>query len=432
MSERAQTAAARGIRGARAWLILAALLLGIVAGAAATATGDGFREPALRTASQIGGLWLDALKMVVIPLIVALLVVGIAKGAEAARAGPIAARSIAWFAIVYTGSAIVGVLMMGFLLDIFPLPEAAAEALRAGLAAIDPGAATAAVPQASDFLRSIIPTNVVAAAADGNILQLVFFATLFALAVSRIDAARRASVVGFFDGIADALLVVIGWVLWTAPLGVFALAFALGAGAGGAAFAAVLHYIVLVSALGLIVMIAGYAIATTAGGLSLSTFAKAMIGPQAVAVSTQSSLASLPAMLAAARILGFRQETTDVTLPLAVALFRATGPAMNVGVAFYVAHWLGLEPSIAQLVAATAVAAVVSFGSVSLPGQISFITSIAPIALALGVPIAPLAILVAVETIPDIFRTVGNVTLDVAVTGAVDRRESRTRTPEAA
>jgi Na+/H+-dicarboxylate symporter len=130
-------------------------------------------------------------------------------------------------------------------------------------------------------------------------------------------------------------------------------------------------------------------------------------------------------MLASAQILGVRQQVADVTLPLAVALFRATGPAMNVGVAYYVAHWLGLEPSFAQLATATIVAAVVSFGSVSLPGQISFLTSISPIALAMGVPIAPLAILVAVENIPDIFRTVGNVTLDVAVTTAVDRSTAK-------
>src|SRR5205085_8845370 len=102
--------------------------------------------------------------------------------------------------------------------------------------------------------------------------------------------------------------------------------------------------------------------------------------------------------------------------------YRATGPAMNTAVAFYVAHWIGYEPSIAQMVAATAVGAVMSYGAVSLPGEVSFISSIAPIALALGVPIAPLALLVAVEMIPDIFRTVGNVWHDVTVTMIVDRR----------
>lgn len=425
MTEQAQAAAAKPVRGSRAWLMLAALLLGLLLGALAQGLDEAARAPAVGAASTVGGLWLDALKMVVIPLIVSLLIVGIAKAADAARAGRVAARSILWFAAVYVFSAVLGVVCMPLLLGLFPLPTAAAEALRAGLAGIDPGAVAASVPGAGDFLRSIIPDNVVGAAAEGAILPLVFFTLLFGIAVTRIEEQRRRSVVTLFEVIADALLVVIGWVLWIAPAGIFALAFTLGAGAGAAAFGAVVHYVLLVSALGLAMMLLGYAIAVTAGGLPLGRFAKAMIAPQAVAISTQSSLASLPAMLAAARILAVRQQVADVTLPLAVALFRATGPAMNIGVAFYVGHWLGLEPSFAQLAAATAVAAVVSAGSVSLPGQISFITSIAPIAMAMGVPIAPLAILVAVENIPDIMRTVGNVTLDVAVTGAVDRSDSR-------
>jgi Na+/H+-dicarboxylate symporter len=169
------------------------------------------------------------------------------------------------------------------------------------------------------------------------------------------------------------------------------------------------------------VTLAGYPLAVLGGRVGLGSFSRALIAPQAVAISTRSSLASLPAMLTAARAMGVREQVVDVTLPIAVALFRATGPAMNVAVAFYVAHWLGLEPTLGQMIAATAVGAVMSYGAVSLPGEVSFISSIAPIAMALGVPIAPLGLLVAVEMIPDIFRTVGNVTLDVALTAVVDK-----------
>ena len=262
------------------------------------------------------------------------MIIGIAKGAEAVRAGRVAARSVAWFAAIYALSAVIGIVLIALLLNLLPLPSSAAAALSAGMAAIDPTAVAASVPGAADFFRSIIPANVIAAAADGNVMQLVVFTALFATALSAIEADRRRAVVAVFEGIADALLVVIGWVLWIAPLGVFALSFTLGATAGGAAFAAVLHYIVLVSLLGLVVTAVGYAIAAFAGGIPLGTFAKGMIGAQTIALTTQSSLASLPAMLASARILGVSQRVADVTLPLAVALFRATGPAMNVGVAY--------------------------------------------------------------------------------------------------
>jgi Na+/H+-dicarboxylate symporter len=97
---------------------------------------------------------------------------------------------------------------------------------------------------------------------------------------------------------------------------------------------------------------------------------------------------------------------------------------MNIGVAIYVAYWVGADLGPWQLAAGIAMASVASYWAVSLPGQLSFVTSIAPIALAMGLPVEPLAILIAVETLPDIFRTLGNVTMDVAVTGAVAREKA--------
>jgi len=412
---------ARPIRGSRAYWVLLALVLGLFAGALIAETPEAVARTSLEIAQLIGGLWLNALKMTVIPLIVALLVTAVATGAKAAKTGRIAARAILWFMIIYVGSASLGAVAMPQLLAAFPLPSEASAALRQGLAAIEPGSLAGASPGILDFFSGIVPSNVFSAAADGNILQLVLFTVIFAVAATRIDAPRQRAVLAFFEGAADALLIVIGWVLWVAPVGVFALAFSVGATAGAAAFGALAHYVVLVSALGLTILAAGYVVAVLAGRLELASFAKAEIPPQSVAISTRSSLASLPAMLGAARNLGIRDGTANIVLPLAVALFRPTGPAMNVGVALYIAHWLGIEPSLTNVIAAVAVGSVISIGSPSVPGEVSFIAAIAPIAMALGVPIAPLALLVAVEMVPDIFRTVGNVTMDVAVTAAVDR-----------
>ena len=406
-------------RSFAAYWALVALVAGLSAGAMADVFPQGVRDGLLATASFVGGLWLNALKMTVIPLVVALLVVGIAKGREAAAAGRIAGRSVMWIVLFCTLSAIFGAAMVLLLTSLFPLPRATAESLQGALAGIEQPAT--ALPSIVDFFKGVIPDNVVAAASNGDILPLVVFAVLFALALAKISAEGRRSIVALFEAVADALLVIIRWVLWIAPVGVFALAFTVGAAAGGAAFAGLGHYIVLISAIGVLLTLAAYPIAILLGRVHPGLFARAMIGPQAVAISTRSSLASLPAMLTAARIIGVREHVADVTLPIAVALFRGTGPAMNCAVAFYVAHWLGFEPSLAQMIAATAVAAVMSYGAVSLPGEITFISSIAPIAMALGVPVAPLALFVAVEMVPDIFRTVGNVSLDVAVTTVVDR-----------
>jgi Na+/H+-dicarboxylate symporter len=127
-------------------------------------------------------------------------------------------------------------------------------------------------------------------------------------------------------------------------------------------------------------------------------------------------------MLRSAETLRVPVQASGVILPLAVAVFRVTGPAMNIAVVLYVAHWLGIQLGPAQIAAGVAAAALTTMGSPSLPGQISFVTAIAPIAMAMGVPVEPLMLLVAVENIPDIVRTVGNVTMDVAASATIARR----------
>ena len=342
--------------------------------------------------------------MTVIPLVVALLVVGIAKSAEAAHAGRIAGRAVLWIVILCTASAVFGAILAVLLTNAFPLARSTASLLQVALGHVEQ-TTSGPLPGVADFFKGIVPPNVIAAATNGDILPLTVFTTVFALALTRVAESGRNAVVALFDGVAEALLIVIAWVLAIAPLGVFALAFTVGSAAGGAAFAGLGHYVAIISAIGILVTLVAYPMAPLLAGIPLGTFARDLIPAQAVAISTRSSLASLPAMLTASRSMGIREEVGDVTLPIAVALYRMTGPAMNVAVAFYVAHWLGLQPGIAQMIAATAVGAVMSYGAVSLPGEVSYISSIAPIALALGVPIAPLGLLVAVEMIPDIFRT---------------------------
>ena len=260
-------------------------------------------------------------------------------------------------------------------------------------------------------------------------LPLVVFFVAFALAITRLRDEHRDTLVRLFDALGQTMLVIIGWVLRIAPVGVFALALGVGLGSGGAAFAALGHYIVLVSSLGLVVLVAAYLLGIVVGRHGVSSYFRAMLPPDAVALSTQSSLASLPAMLQSCRLLGVRDATAGFVLPLAVAVFRATGPAMNLGVAIYVAALVGVELTPATIAAGAAVAMLTTVGSVSLPSSVSFITSVGPIALAMGVPIEPLGILIAVEMLPDMMRTVGNVTMDVAVTATVDRHTDSSARP---
>jgi proton glutamate symport protein len=392
--------------------LIAGLLLGIfIAGQA---------EWLVETASVIGTMWLNALRMTIIPLVVSILVVGVIQAAAMARAGRMTTRAIITMMIILWSSAAMAAIFTPILLSLFPLPVEAASALRGALQSVEPAAP---VPPFSDFLRAIIPTNPVAAAAQDAILPLIIFTLAFAFAATRLPETKRSTIADFFSAISETMLVLIKWVLALAPIGVFALALVVGAKAGAEAFGALVHYVLIVSAVGLVIWIASFVLAAVGGRRNPLTFFRASMPAQAVAISTQSSLASLPAMVSGVKLMGVGERSADVVLPIAVALFRATGPCMNLAVAIYVAHLMGVELSVAALCAGIAAAAITTLGAVSLPGSITFITSVAPICIAMGVQVEPLALLLAIETFPDIMRTLGNVTMDMAVTTTVARFE---------
>lgn len=407
----------------RTWLILSALVAGLALGVAWNSLGIGRLSDALILAENVGGIWLDGLRMTIIPLVVSLLITGIAKTVDSARGDTIALRSIATFIALLWLSTALAAFVVPALIAAWPMPAEAARALTVGLASTAEVHAPAVGITA--FLRSIVPTNPIAAAANDALLPLILFTAVFAVALARLPAQQREPVTAFFDIVANALLLIVSWVLALAPIGVLALAFAVGARAGTAAIGALAHYIVIVSSAGLMAWALAYPVAIFGGRVRLLAFAKAIAPAQAVALSTQSSLASLPAMLQASADLEVKPNVVRVSLPIAVAIFRVTSPAMNLAVAIYVAHWLGIPLAPSTIAAGAAVAAITTIGSVSLPGQVSFLTSIAPICVAMGIPIEPLAILIAVEMIPDLVRTVGNVTMDVAATSAIARYESK-------
>jgi Na+/H+-dicarboxylate symporter len=398
----------------KAFIILAVLVLGLLAGDLV-----GNDAPLLESAANvIGTVWLNALRMTVVPLVVALLIVGIVQTAAAARAGKIAFTGVVMMIVLlWTSSAIAAFAVPG-LTSAFPLPAEAAAALKAGLTTMAP------IEKAEPFveiIKKIVPTNPISSATNTDILPLIVFTLAFAFATLKLPETKRLTILALFEAIADAMVIIVGWVLALAPIGVFALAFGLGVTAGSAAFGALAHYVLVLVATGTVIWLLSFVIAWVGAGRNPLIFFRAAIPAQAVAISTQSSLASLPAMLQGLNQLGVRTRNSEIILPIAVALFRATGPAMNFGVALYIAHLMGMELTTGQIALGLAAGAITTMGAVSLPGSISFISSIAPICLAMGIPVEPLGLLIAIETFPDIMRTLGNVTMDMAVTATVDK-----------
>jgi Na+/H+-dicarboxylate symporter len=364
----------------------------------------------------LGTLWLNALRMTVGPLVFSMLVAAVAGVSDAMATGRLAAHALRWFAGLLLFAGIVAVLLSLLLLQAWPVDADLARRFIAGVGG-DSTTGSLATASATQWLQQLLPDNIVAAAADNAILALVVFAMLFGFAATRLPAQQRLALTTFFGAMAEAMVVIVHWVLMLAPLGVFALALGVGRQAGLGAAGLLLQYAITVSLVIAIASLAIYLVVGWRGHVSVRRFAVEIAPVQVVAASTQSSLATLPAMLDCARErLNVTPRLAGLVLPLAVAVFRYTSPVGNLGVCFFVAALYGIEPNAWQIVGATFVAIAVSIGAVGLPGQVSFIASIAPICTALGLPVEVLGVLVAVEIIPDIFRTIGNVTADVAVT----------------
>lgn len=395
------------------------ILLGLVIGLALGAT---VRPPAsgglALVLAPLGQLWLDALTMTVVPLVFGLLVTGLGSAASAVT-GAVATRAMFWFVVMLIGACGLGALMTVQLLAWWPIPDGGA-ALR--------GAAVGAPPAMSPpdaLFKSIIPANPIAAAAEMRMVPVVVFGLFVGLAAARIADDLRTALMKVFAALVATMLVIVRWVLLVGPLGVLALGYGVGAKVGVGAVGALAHYVIVVIAACIAVTAAAYGLAALAGRLSPLRFARAALPVQAIALGTQSSLACLPTMIEAAPGLRTSPGAAEIVLPLAVAIFRAASAAANIAVAIYLAHAHGVAMGPAALCSAVVVAAAVSLAAVGLPAQVSFFATIGPVCLALGAPLAALPLLLAVEAVPDIFRTLGNVTSDMAVARIAGRPRGR-------
>ena len=401
--------------------VLTGLAAGIVIGILLA-----WSDPALATSvanlvEPFGKLWINALQMTVVPLVLSLVIVGVNQASDVAHSGRVARRAILIFLVLLTAAGVMAAVLAPLALSMLTPDPAVAAALRGH---------EAELPQTTggwaNALTAIIPSNAVAAAAAGAMLPLVTFALFFGFALTRLEEAKRAQVVGFFQAISDAMIVIVRWVLWVAPLGIFALVLALTARAGFGMLQALGIYILLECALYVLAVILLVAIAATVGRQKLGHFVSGIAPVQAVAASTQSSLATLPAMLESSeRRLGFPQSVSGLVLPMAVSLFRITSPIQYIATACFIAWAMGIDLTMAQLVTGVALSVLVSMGSVGLPGQAIFIATNLPVTQAMGLPIAPLPVLMAVDAIPDVLATVGNVTGDMTANALVASRSER-------
>jgi len=399
------------------------VLLGLVAGLLAGFGVGAADIPSLDTVAEwiepLGRLWVNAIRMTVIPLVGSLLVVGVV-GTDVRAVGRIGGRAIALFLAMIAFAALLTAAVTPTLVGRLPVDPEASASLRESLAGA--GGAESQVLTLREWLVSLVPTNPVGAMADGAMLPFIIFTLLFSLAAARIAAAHREAITGFFQAVSEAMLVLIGWILDLAPIGVFALALSLGANMGLNAAGAILAYVLLHSGLCILLLITVYPLAVLGGRLSLKEFSGASLPAQAVAFSSRSSLASLPpAVEECENRLRLPAAINSFLLPLGFSVFRITAPVPMIVGAYFIAFFYGITLEPIHLLTMVVTSILASFTVPGVPG--GGVIAAVPVLMAANLPVEGIGILLAVDTIPDIFRTTANVTANVGAAVVLARGE---------
>lgn len=409
--------------------VLIGLIAGLALGILVAASGNPQFVLLTSWLEPLGTLWINAIRMTVIPLVVSAILVGVTSLPDLRSMGRIGGRAVLLFLVMLALASTFAVVIAPPLFAALPIDPTAVEALRASAGAT-PGEAiqtAESVVSARKWLVDLIPTNPIKAAADGAMLPLIMFTVAFGLALSRVTGAARESFLNSVQAVLDASLTLVRWVIAVAPLGVFALSVPLATRLGLAAAGAVIYYVLIVSALCTAFMALLYLIAWIAGGVPIRTFARATMPAQAVAFSSRSSLVSLPPMLEGSEtILRLPVEIRSFLLPLAVATFR-TGGAIGIPVGvLFLARLYGIDLGAAQLATIAVMSVLTTFTVPGIPN--GSILVMVPVLTAAGLPAAGIGLLFGVDTIPDMFRTATNVTGDMSAAVLLSRGE-RIATP---
>lgn len=390
------------------------VLLGLLAGLALGIALASWLPPSWQALAgwiePIGTIWTRALQLVVIPLVTTLLFTGVSSGGTGL--GRLGGKGIAFFAITLAAVAAFTLLVTPAIFARIPFDADAALTLRTASTAPHD-----AVPTFRDWLVGLMPSNLVAAISAGAMLPIIVATLMFAVAATRLPTETRERLERVAKAISSLTIIVVRGILSLAPYGVFALAVPLALRLGTTALGAVAVYVVTVAALSLIAIAALYLLVLLRG-VSLRRFARAVAPAQGIAVSGRSSLAALPALIDGASALGMTARVTGFFLPFSTSLFRlGAAVALPVGVLFIAALYR-VDLTAVQLVIVGVTSVLLTFSAPGIPS--GSILIMAPVLLAVGLPVEGIGILLGVDTIPDMFRTTTNVTGTMAAAVVLD------------
>jgi proton glutamate symport protein len=399
-------------------VVIASLVLGLAAGAILRGLpAHDAVDSILDAFDSVGTMWVNAIRMTVIPLVVPLLIGSIA--------GASGGRLVGWLGLAGAG------MMVAMLVVTAILTALTAPLLFAGLH-VDPATtahlrasvAGTALPSGDaspgSWFKGLIPANPIKAAADGSMLSIIVFAIAFGFAARGASAHLRARVVTFTETLTAIMLVMVKGVLLLAPLGVFAVALVVGTRLGVAAYGALSYFIGIELLAGAAMLLILLALTVGLGRLSPQRVLRGAVPPMLVGAGTSSSLSALPAMIEGARDeWALPEEIFGFVLPVAVSMFKLTAAFIWIIDASFIAALYGIPLGPGRLALAVGYTIAFSATAPGIPG--GGIVAMAPMFQLLGLPLEGLAILLAVNPIVDRFLTMVNVAADMSVTSVFAR-----------
>lgn len=366
--------------------------------------------------APFGTLFIQLIKMLVVPLVAISIISGAASLGRSRSAGKIGIASIGYILLTTVVSIILAI-VAGVIFK--PGAGLSAEGVASIMAHASTEQGAISEPSFWDTIIGMIPTNPINALAEGNILQVIVFGLFLGFGIASISEEKRTKVVNGLNYILEALIWCIGKVMWLAPIGVFGL---MADAVGTFGFDILVKVVNLLWVNLLAVLVMGLLIypstITLFSNVSLKTFFREMLRPQIVAFSTASSMATLPVTMGACDKMGISKQVSGFVVPLG-ATINMTGNAIFYSlVAIFFAQFYGIELGIAQYVAITITASLGSIGQAGVPGPTLMVVAVLAAA---GIPIEGLPLLYALDRVFDMIRTVLNITGDAACAAVTDR-----------
>ena len=375
----------------------------------------------------IGNLWLAALELTVLPLVITHLL-GTITAAGAKSLGKLGIRAFFLFVGMLLAAGLFAIILTPLFLarlslrpDMVGTLNAAAVSSRAGSSSTaEPNASTVSIAQ---WISRLLPTNILEAGVKGDVFSLLLFTGFFALAVTRLPLDRRLLLTNVFQALSEAMLQLVRWVLVATPIGVFALTFVIALETGVSTGGLLGAYIIIVSVNMVLFTLLIYPFSAFVGKTRISDFARGVAPAQLVAVSSRSSIAALPALIEGAKDrLHLPSTATSFVLPLSVSLFKVNRPISSIVKLMLVAHVYGIQLRTATVIMFLVTVVIISFTAPGIPQSGPGLKTL-PAYLAAGVPIEGVIVVEAVEAIPDVFKTLLNVTGDMSIATILTRSD---------